>query len=266
MPKITTNLSKMAAKLDGQVHYYLMHEGGMVHMNELIGKEIDLVYEGIINCMICGKKTKKSFGNGACYPCFMNAAESSPCIINPELCEAHLGRGRDVEWEDKHHNQPHVVYLAKSSAIKVGVTRSTQVPTRWIDQGASEAIILAEVPYRQLAGAIEVQLKDHFTDKTNWQRMLKNEVTAIDLLETKEDVLNHYLDESYHEFISDNDDIININFPVLAYPEKVKSTNLEKEPIIEGVLQGIKGQYLYFENGKVINIRNHSGYLITLSY
>ena len=266
MSKITTNLSKMLAKLGDEVQYYLPYDGGFVHMNELIGKEIDLVFEGIINCMICGKKTKKSFGNGACYSCFMNAPESSPCIINPELCEAHLGKGRDVAWENAHHNQAHVVYLAKSSAIKVGVTRATQVPTRWIDQGASEAIIIAEVPYRQLAGAIEVQLKDHFTDKTNWQRMLKNEVSTLDLIEMKDEVLNHYLDEEYHEFISDNDEIISINFPVLSYPEKVKSTKLDKEPIIESVLQGIKGQYLYFEDGKVMNIRSHSGYLITLSY
>lgn len=266
MPKVTTHLSKMPANLADQVQYYLPYEGGLIHMNELIGKEIDLVFEGIINCMICGKKTKKSFGNGACYNCFMNAPQAAPCIINPELCEAHLGKGRDVAWEDKNHNQDHVVYLAKSSAIKVGVTRSTQVPTRWIDQGASEAIILAEVPYRQLAGAIEVQLKEYFTDKTNWQRMLKNEMSEKGLLDAKDDVLNHYLDEDYHEFISDNDDIIKINFPVEQYPEKVKSMKLDKEPIIEGVLQGIKGQYLYFENGKVINIRNHSGYLVTLSY
>jgi len=155
MPKITTNITKMPAKLEDQIQYYWRYDGGMVHMNELIGRDIELTFEGVINCMVCGKKTKKSFGNGACYNCFMNAPEASPCIIKPELCEAHLGKGRDVEWEDKFHNQPHIVYLAKSSAIKVGVTRDTQVPTRWIDQGASEAIILAEVPYRQLAGEIE---------------------------------------------------------------------------------------------------------------
>jgi hypothetical protein len=31
-------------------------------------------------------------------------------------------------------------------------SRETQIPTRWIDQGANQALILAETPYRQLAG------------------------------------------------------------------------------------------------------------------
>lgn len=266
MPIISTNLSKMYTKLENQVQYYLPFQEDLLHMNALIGKEIEIVFEGVINCMVCGKKTKKSFGNGACYNCFANAPETAPCIIKPELCEAHLGKGRDVEWEQKYHNQNHIVYLAKSSAVKVGVTRDSQIPTRWIDQGASEAIILAEVPYRRLAGEIEVQLKEHFTDKTNWQRMLKNEVSDVDLLEAKDDVLNYYLDEAFHEFISDNDEIIQLNFPMEVYPEKVKSLKLDREPIIEGVLQGIKGQYLYFENGQVINIRSHSGYLVTVGY
>ncbi|MCD8529023.1 MAG: DUF2797 domain-containing protein [Chitinophagales bacterium] len=216
----------MATKLESQVQYFLALENEWLPMNDLIGKEITLLFEGQINCIVCGKKTKKSFGNGACYSCFMNAPEASPCIINPELCEAHLGKGRDVEWEQNHHNQAHVVYLAKSSAIKVGVTRNTQIPTRWIDQGASEAIILAEVPYRQLAGLIEVQLKNHFTDKTNWQQMLKNMVCQDDLLQIKDDVLNHYLDESYHEFESGNDEIIQIKYPVENFPEKIKSIKL----------------------------------------
>jgi len=266
MQTITTNLTKMQTKLDEDVQYYLPYQDELLHMNALIGKPIEIVYEGVINCTICGKKTKKSFGGGACYSCFMNAPEAAPCIIKPELCEAHLGKGRDVEWEQRNHNQNHVVYLAKSSAIKVGVTRETQVPTRWIDQGASEAIILAEVPYRRLAGEIEVQLKEHFTDKTNWQRMLKNQVSNADLMEIKEEAINYYLDETYHEFISDNDEVITIHYPMKNYPEKVKSLKLDKIPIIESTLQGIKGQYLYFENGQVINIRSHSGYLVTIGY
>ncbi|MCB0510331.1 MAG: DUF2797 domain-containing protein [Bacteroidetes bacterium] len=266
MGKITTNLSKMASRLEDEVHYYLHHDEQYLDMNALIGKDMEIVFEGIINCVVCGKKTNKSFGQGACYPCFINAPETSPCIINPELCEAHLGKGRDVEWENAHHNQPHVVYLAKSSSIKVGVTRNTQIPTRWIDQGASEAIILAEVPYRQLAGAIEVELKDYFTDKTNWQRMLKNDLSPLDLLAAKEEVLQAYLSEEFHEFVSDKDEIISINYPVKNYPSKVKSINLDKEAIIESKLEGIKGQYLYFSDGKVFNVRNHSGYLVSLNY
>ncbi len=256
----------MHTLLDADVQYYLPYDDTAMHMNPLIGKEISLVFEGVIHCEICGKKTAKTFGNGACYSCYLNAPQAAPCIVNPELCEAHLGKGRDVAWEDAHHNQEHIVYLAKSSALKIGVTRKTQVPTRWIDQGASEAIIIAEVPYRQLAGAIEVQLKQHFTDKTHWQRMLKNEVSDLDLLSAKEDILQHYLDPEFHDFIADNDEIISIHYPVLQYPEKVKSLQLDKTPIIEKKLVGIKGQYLIFEEGAVLNIRNHSGYLVTLNY
>lgn len=266
MPNITINLNKMATKLEDEVQYFLAVDNEWLPMNELIGKPLTIEFEGQINCIICGKKTKKSIGNGACFSCFSNAPESSPCIINPEQCEAHLGKGRDLKWEEEHHNQPHVVYLAKSSAIKVGVTRNTQIPTRWIDQGASEAIILAEVPYRRLAGEIEVQLKNYFTDKTNWQQMLKNILAEDDLLEIKEDVLNYYLTPDYHKFASDNDEIIQLNYPVENYPSKIVSIRLDKTPIIESTLRGIKGQYLYFGSGQVFNVRNHSGYLVTLSW
>ena len=259
------NLLKMKTALEDEVQYYFRLDDDLTHLNPLIGKEIELVFEGQINCISCGAKTKKSFAQGFCYKCFISAPESSPCIIKPELCEAHLGKGRDVAWEEAHHNQPHIVYLAKSSAVKVGVTRSTQMPTRWIDQGASEAIVLAEVPYRRLAGEIEVALIDHFTDKTNWQRMLKNEVSTKDLLEIKEKCIEQFLPNEYKEYASDKNEILSFNYPVADYPQKIKSISFDKEPVITSTLHGIKGQYLYFDNGKVMNVRKHSGYLVKLN-
>jgi hypothetical protein len=193
----------------------------------------------------------------------MNSPESSPCIINPELCEGHLGKGRDVEWEKSNHVQPHFVYLAVASGLKVGVTRETQVPTRWIDQGASFAIKVAETPYRQLAGAIEVALKSHFTDKTNWQRMLKNEIGDYDL-ETEKWQIEELLPADLGQYMSEDDEIIEINYPVLHYPEKIKSMSFDKTPLIEGTLLGIKGQYLLFDGDRVINLRKYSGYHIDL--
>lgn len=260
------NTYKMKTELADTVQYYLPLGEEYMHLNPLIGKRIELVFEGLINCVSCGAKTKKSFNQGFCYKCFMSAPESAPCIINPELCEAHLGKGRDVDWENRNHNQPHVVYLAKSSGVKVGVTRNTQIPTRWIDQGASEAIVLAEVPYRKLAGEIEVALKEHYSDKTNWQQMLKNIISELDLNESKEDCLQHYLPETYYDFISENDNIVTINYPVLEYPDKIKSISFDTKPVIDAVLTGIKGQYLFFEGGEVLNIRKHSGYLISANY
>src|SRR5690554_2249010 len=176
-------------------------------MNELIGKSISFEFTGNIYCKNCGTKTKTSFNQGFCYPCFKDAPESADCIIRPELCRAHLDEGRDVEWEEKNHNQPHVVYLAATDIVKVGVTRATQIPTRWIDQGASSVIVVAETPNRYLAGIIEVALKDYFTDKTNWRNMLKNQIDeSIDLIEEKWK-LEEVLPSDMVPYLSENDHI-----------------------------------------------------------
>lgn len=258
------NLTKMHVSLKEQVQYRLMLSEE-VNMNDLIGKEIHLEWNSVINCINCGKKTKTSFGQGFCYNCFTTSPESSECILRPELCRAHLGEGRNPEWEEKYHNQPHVVYLAASSAIKVGITRLDQVPTRWIDQGASSAIILAEVPNRYEAGRIEVSLKEFFTDKTHWQKMLKNNIDeSIDLEDAKWS-LEDQLPADIIEFFSENDEIIEMNYPVNAYPEKVKSLSFDKTPSIKGVLAGIKGQYLIFNDGNVLNLRKHTGYYVKVN-
>lgn len=253
-------LSKMKAALEDQVQYTLKGEAENIDMNQLLGQKIKMTYMQKQQCASCGKE-KKLFAQGFCYDCFMNAPEAAPCIINPELCEGHLGKGRDVEWEKAHHVQPHVVYLAVASALKVGVTRETQVPTRWIDQGASFAIKLAEVPYRKLAGDIEVALKGTFTDKTNWRAMLKNEIGDFDLEEEKWQC-EELLPNDLSDYMSEDDDIIEINYPVLEFPEKVKSIGFDKQLIIEGQLLGIKGQYLLLDDNRVINIRKHTGYYV----
>lgn len=253
-------LSKMKAALEDQVQYTLKGEAENIDMNQLLGQKIKMTYMQKQQCASCGKE-KKLFAQGFCYDCFMNAPEAAPCIINPELCEGHLGKGRDVEWEKAHHVQPHVVYLAVASALKVGVTRETQVPTRWIDQGASFAIKLAEVPYRKLAGDIEVALKGTFTDKTNWRAMLKNEIGDFDLEEEKWQC-EELLPNDLSDYMSEDDDIIEINYPVLEFPKKVKSIGFDKQLIIEGQLLGIKGQYLLLDDNRVINIRKHTGYYV----
>ena len=254
----------MKVDLGPPVSYALRLGDEAVNMNELVGSEINLKFDGKINCIVCGRDTKKAFGQGFCYPCFMNAPENAECIIRPELCEAHLGKGRDPEWEKEHHATDHYVYLALSSAIKVGVTRGTQIPNRWIDQGASAAIRFALVPYRRLAGEIEVALKEHLTDRTDWRKMLKNEVNEeLDLLAEK-DKLGDELDDDLAQYITDDDEVIQIEYPVEKFPLKVKSVSFDKLSEIEGKLSGIKGQYLLFSDERVLNIRKHSGYNVTL--
>lgn len=258
------NLKKMTVSLGETIKYELDLSEKIV-MNNLIGSIIQLNWNGVINCSCCSKRTNKSFGDGFCYNCFISAPEATECNIRPELCRAHLGEGRDPEWEQRNHNTPHIVYLASSDIVKVGVTRINQVPTRWIDQGASGAIRLAETPNRYEAGILEVALKQFFSDKTNWQRMLKNEIDdSIDLIEEKWN-LHDQLPADLTQYFTENDEIFNLNYPVLEFPEKVKSLSFDKTPSIHKKLMGIKGQYLIFEGGEVLNIRKHTGYFVELT-
>jgi len=259
------DLSKMRVVYDNPVSYFLDLGNDEIYMNDLITHSIHIEYTGIIHCIACGRTIKKAFGQGFCFPCFQNSPMNSECIIRPELCQGHEGIGRDPEWERKNHDQPHVVYLALTSGVKVGVTRLDQVPTRWIDQGAWKAIEIASTPNRYLAGMIEVNLKKHFTDKTLWQRMLKNEMNeSIDLLSEKTSIPNFLPDEFQEYFLTENKNVFEFRYPVSNYPAMVKSHNLEKEHVIDSRLIGIRGQYLYFEDQRVINLRKYSGYEIII--
>jgi len=256
-------LRKMQVEQGSPIKYYLNLEERFL-VNDLIGHNLSISWTGIIQCVDCQKVTKSSFGQGFCYKCFTQSAQSSECIIRPELCRAHLGEGRDPEWEEANHNQPHTVYLAQSDIVKVGVTRNTQIPTRWIDQGATAAIRLAETPNRYLAGVLEVALKDHFSDKTNWQKMLKNEIDyTIDLAAEKWE-LEELLPADLTQYFTDDEEIENFDYPVISYPSKIKSIALEKVNHFTGKLIGIKGQYLIFENDLVINLRKYTGYIVEI--
>ncbi|MCS5663433.1 MAG: DUF2797 domain-containing protein, partial [Flavobacteriales bacterium] len=252
--QIRGRILKMKTELKSPVQYHLPMDGEFLGMNQWIGKHIQFRFEGEIYCLDCGKRTKKSFNQGFCYPCFQSSPMSAECIIKPELCRAHLGEGRDMEWEREHHLKDHYVYLAVSSGVKVGITRDTQVPTRWIDQGASYAVPIAKTPNRYLCGMIEVSLKEYLSDRTAWQRMLKNEITHVDLTEKRAEIIK-LVPEEYQQYLLTEEEILNIEYPVNEYPTKVKSLSFDKTPVIEGRLMGIKGQYLLFEGGQVLNMR-----------
>lgn len=259
-------LKKMNTKLTDIVEYQLPVGDNKVDINALIGKKIKVAYSNKINCIQCGRETKTSFAQGFCFPCFKTHPAADECILHPEKCRAHEGISRDLEWSKNHCLQDHYVYLALSSHLKVGVTRKTQIPTRWIDQGAVKAIKLATTPNRHTAGLIEVALKNYFADKTNWQRMLKNQIEEdIDLIEKKQHAWE-VLEDELQQFFIDDDSITTIKYPLEVYPKKVKSIALDKKPEIEGILTGIKGQYLILDNLNVINIRKHGGYNVRFSY
>lgn len=262
MTQNTGILSKMEVENTTPIRYQLRLDSEKIAINEYIGKEIELRYLQEIHCLNCGALTKKSYAQGYCYPCFITIPQTEECILRPEKCEAHLGIARDLEYAKEHCLQDHIVYLAVSSGLKVGVTRISQVPTRWIDQGAQKAIKLARTPNRNMAGLIEVALKKHLADKTNWRNMLTNKIDAIDLLESKKDIITK-LDKKFVSYIEKDNEIFEFDYPVLNYPDKVKSINLDKEPIIQKKLVGIKGQYLIFEDNSVINIRKYGGYKVS---
>jgi len=258
------NLEKMISENNSEVVYTLPVGDDRIDLNPFIGKNIQLTFLDQINCVACGKKTNKSFSQGFCYNCFQSSPMASECILRPDQCKAHLGVSRDMEWSKTHCLQPHIVYLAVSSNLKVGITRQSQIPTRWIDQGASAAIILATVPNRHIAGTIEKYLMQYYSDKTSWQAMLKGTSAEVDLVAEKK-VAASKLPVELQQYIQKEDLLTQINFPVSAYPDKVKSDSFDKSKIVSGVLKGIKGQYLIFEDNTVLNVRKHRGYLVEVS-
>ncbi len=256
-------LTKMQTEFENPIQYYLIFESGFMNVNQLLNKEIEIAFLGY-QCLTCGKK-KKIFRQGCCYDCFYSSASAGEWIMKPELSTAHLGiQDRDLAYEEKVQLQPHIVYLGLSSEVKVGVTRKTQVPTRWIDQGATQAIAIVEVPNRYLAGITEVALKKYYADKTNWRKMLQNEITLVDLTQERLKLGNLIPAEVQPYFDLQTNDLYNLDFPVLQYPKKINSLNLEKTPHFKGKLMGVKGQYLIFEDGTVFNVRNHEGFVVRI--
>lgn len=255
-------LTKMQTELLEEVQYYMIFENDFLHLNQLLDKNISINFLRY-QCMNCGMQ-KKVFAQGFCYKCYVSVPQAGDWVIRPELSTAHLNKeDRDLEYEKSVQLSPHVVYLANSSNVKVGVTRKSQIPTRWIDQGAHEAIEIVEVPNRYLAGVTEVALKEHVSDKTNWRRMLTNDLRDLDLAQER-DKLKHFIPEQARQYYLEDKGETAIKFPVLEYPKKIKSLSLSKSPFYQGVLKGIKGQYLLFEDGSAFNVRSHEGYVVEM--
>lgn len=260
-----STLEKMLSYINSPIQYILKTENDFIKMNDLIGKEIEIHFTGKKYCSSCQLEFKDLYRMGFCRNCFFTKPEAGESIIRPELSTAHKDiADRDLEFEKGFQLQPHIVYLANSGGLKVGVTRAIQKTTRWTDQGATEAVVLAETSNRYEAGQIEVFLKNHVADKTVWQKMLKNENSDVDLIQEKANMAD-LLDEQYKGFLSDDQNVYKMDYPVTEYPLKVKSINLDKLATLKSTLKGIRGQYLIFEGGNVLNIRSHSGFSVKIS-
>lgn len=273
MPSLSGALRKMRVELNTPVNYYLRVAEEELPLTAQVGKTMRLSFSGEIRCVHCDRQTKKSFNQGYCYPCFKKLAQCDMCIMKPEQCHFAAGTCREPEWGQTHCMRTHYVYLANTSGLKVGLTRDTQLPTRWIDQGASAALPIAKVSSRHIAGLLEVLIAQRVKDKTAWQAMLKGKPVDIDLVAAREhwrtelaaeiQRLTDTLTEPDIQWLSEATPT-DIEYPVSAYPSKVKSLNFDKQPEIEGTLIGIKGQYLILDTG-VLNVRKFGGYCVSAS-
>lgn len=259
-------LRKMTAQWtddDAEVEYGLNLGELAVPMNPLVGRRVSLKFSGKMNCIACGRDVKKTFQQGYCFPCTQKLAETDLCIVKPELCHHHQGTCRDDAFAKAHCFIPHVVYLAVSSGAKVGVTRAHQKLTRWADQGATAAIDLAIVPDRKTAGFMEVEIAKNLPDKTNWRLMLSGTAPEVDLIALKEGITAK-LRAEFRQYVTTSREVTRLSYPVKEFPTKINSYNFDKNPLIDDVLFGIKGQYLIFARG-VINVRKYQGYEIDFS-
>lgn len=271
--QITGTLAKMRASLlDGAVQYRLPVGEEEVELNALIGKTLTLTHTGNIFCCSCGKKTKKSYSQGHCFVCMKKLASCDMCIMKPETCHFAEGTCREPQWGEDNCFVDHYVYLSNTSSIKVGITRHTQIPTRWIDQGATQGLPIAKVKNRLISGLVEIELAKLIADKTNWRTLLKGnneplalKEAALELLPQVEETIAKIQAEHGEDSVELLDEnILDITFPVNEFPTKIVSHNFDKNPEVTGVLNGIKGQYLLFDTG-VINIRKFGSYEVTVT-
>ena len=269
----TGAVRKMETRLQSPVSYHLPLGDERVDMNALLGSVVQLSHDGAINCMHCGRKTSKSFNQGYCYPCFTKLAQCDSCIVSPEKCHYDQGTCREPEWAGRHCMIDHVVYLANSSNVKVGITRRNQVQTRWMDQGALQALPIFHVASRHQSGLVEMVFKQHISDKTDWRAMLRGNVEPADLPAERDrlmalcepeiaDLQGRFGVQAIQP-VTDAEPV-DIRYPVQQHPQTVTSHNLDKEPNLRGTLLGIKGQYLIFDTA-VINMRKYGGYNLSLS-
>ena len=264
-------LEKMVAIHDAPIRYELVLNHQRVPLNPLLGQTVSLQHTGQLYCLHCNMPMKKSFNQGYCYPCFSRLAQCDMCMMKPETCHHAVGTCRDSVWAETFCFQSHIVYLANTSGLKVGITRHTQIPTRWIDQGAIQALPIFKVMSRRLSGQIETLLAQYVSDKTQWQRMLKHQIEPLDLIVERDKLLATcanelnelaQLNRGAMEFLVD-EKVVDLRYPIEIAPLKVTALNFDKTPHISGVLHGIKGQYLIFDKG-VLNVRKFAGYEIAL--
>lgn len=266
-------LQKMLVSYGNPARYRLPVGKQQIDISDLIGRQISIEWHGKIHCSHCQKTTNKSFNQGYCYSCFSKLAQCDQCMVNPVTCHYEAGTCREPEWGERVCFDDHIVYLANSSGIKVGITRMKNMPSRWFDQGAVQALPIFRTASRYLAGVVEDTLRSSIADKTNWRAMLKGTAAAVDLQAARDQLIEQFADQledirQKHGELSITllgaEQVRELIYPVEVFPTKVVSQSLDKTPEISGKLMGIKGQYLMFDSG-VFNVRKFTSYEVTIA-
>lgn len=236
-----------------------------ISLNEFVGKKIKLEFSGEIRCVDCGSVTKKTFGGGSCYNCFQSLASNDMCIMRPSQCHFHLNTCREPEWGKDNCFKPHIVYLANTTGLKVGITKENPYSKRWVDQGARQGLPIFRVQSRKDSGILEDELSKFVSDKASWQQLISSDSQSVDLIEESKKLFSQ-IDISKKGFEPEilSPEVTEIVYPVLSYPSKKVSLKPDPNKPLESILIGIKGQYLLFEEGGM-NIRSLEGYSVRLS-
>ena len=271
--KMRTSVTAMADQPDHYAVGYRMVLGGLeVPVSQLVGQPIQLQWTGQIFCVGCGAKTNKSYSQGYCFRCFKTRAATDLCMMKPETCHFHLGTCREPDWGESVCFAPHYVYLANSSNLKVGITRHTQLPTRWLDQGAVQAVPVMQVASRFLSGVVETLFATDMADKTDWRALLRGDPQLLDMTRMRQQLIARYQDRleqlahAYPDALRFVDSPVQqFHYPVQRYPSKINAHSFDKTLSIGGTLQGIKGQYWLLDTG-VLNIRKFTGYELILRH
>lgn len=243
------------------------------------GQRLSFRHTGRFECVACGRDAKKLF-DGFCFPCLKGKAQADACVMSPHLCHFGQGTCREPDWGLSFCYQPHYVYLSYTDKFKVGITRESQVPARWIDQGATAATLVARVASRHQAGVLEKILTEVVSDRSHWSNMLKagNARPSAEDVQAKHAEVRAFL--STHPMVASGGHlvpfpgeasprpieflaprVVYLEFPLPdVMPAKIVSSNLDKSPTVEGEVLGAKGQYVFFADA-VFNVRRHEGYV-----
>lgn len=237
-------------------------------VNALLGRVLDIEYLEHIACCHCGRRTRKSFAQGYCYPCFRSLARCDLCVVSPDRCHYAAGTCREPEWGESFCMQPHLVYLANSTGPKVGITRRGAERGRWLDQGATQGLVIMEAPTRHLAGLAEVAVGRYLTDRTDWRALVRGDAEPVDLPLLRDrlrrlDADDPLVDDQVR-WAPDYAPLA-LSYPILRYPSRIRRFRLERDRRVRATLVGVKGQFLLFDQG-VLNVRQHTGFHVRLRW